>query len=87
MKKTVYDQIPGKHAGSSSHPVRISLEALAKTGPSDSCTLACFRMGSIWTKPETVSQDQMSTLGVMATTGCNQNTSKSDPAYLLFSIR
>ena len=41
----------------SSHPVRIGWEALARSGPDDSCTPACFRTGSVWPKPDTVSQD------------------------------
>ena len=33
-------------------------EALAISRPDDSCTPACFRTGSIWPKPSTVSQNQ-----------------------------
>ena len=44
--------IPSKHAGSDSHPVRIRWEALARSGPDDSCTPACFRTGSVWPKPD-----------------------------------
>ena len=38
---------PSKHARSDSHPVRIGLKALARSGLDDSCTLVCFRTGSI----------------------------------------
>ena len=52
---------PSKHAGSDSHPVdvRIVWEALAKCGPNDSRTPACFRTGSVWPKPDTVSQNEI----------------------------
>ena len=43
-------QHTSKHDGSNSHPVRISWEALARSGPDDSCTPACFRTGSVWPK-------------------------------------
>ena len=57
---TGWDALPsseGKHAGSDSHPVRIGWEALARSGPDDSCTPACFRTGSVWPKPDTVNQN------------------------------
>ena len=57
MHQPIY--VPSKHAGSDSHPVRIGWEALARSGPDDSCTLACFRTGSVWLKPATVSQNQI----------------------------
>ena len=44
---------PCKHAGTDSHPGRIGSEALARSGPDDSCTLA----GSIWPKLGTISQN------------------------------
>ena len=50
--------VPSKHAGSNSHPIRIGSEALAKNGPDDSCSLACFWIGSVWPKPDTLSQNQ-----------------------------
>ena len=43
--------LPSKHAGSDSHPVRISSEVFVRSGPDDSCTPACFRIGSVWSKP------------------------------------
>ena len=49
--------LPSKHAGSDSHPVRISSEALVRSGPDDSCTPPCFRTGCVWSNPDTVSQD------------------------------
>ena len=49
--------VPSKHARSHSHPVRIGLEALARSRPNDSCTPACFWTGSIWPKHETISQN------------------------------
>ena len=53
-----YNQpIPSKHAGSDSYPVRIGREALARSRMDDSCTPACFRTGSVWPKPDTVSQN------------------------------
>ena len=52
---TVY--IPSKHAGSDLHLFRISWEALARSGPDDCCTPACFRTGSVWPKPGTISQN------------------------------
>ena len=45
-------RLPCKHARSNPHP-SISLEALARSGPDDSCTLACFQTGSVWAKPDT----------------------------------
>ena len=48
---------PSKHAGSNLHLVRISWEALARSGPDDSCTVSCFWTGSIWLKSDTVSQN------------------------------
>ena len=39
---------PSKHARSDSDPVRIGWEGLARSGPDDSCTPACFRTGSVW---------------------------------------
>ena len=50
--------IPSKHAGFNLHPIRISLEALARSGPDDSCTPACFWTRSVRPKPDTVSQHQ-----------------------------
>ena len=38
--------------------IQISLKVLAKSGPDDSSTLACFWTGSIWPAPDTVSQNQ-----------------------------
>ena len=49
--------LPSKHARSDLHPGRIGWEALAKSGLDDSCTMACFRTGSVWPKPGTVSQN------------------------------
>ena len=46
------------YAGSDSYPVRIGWETLARSGPDDFCTLACFGTGSVWLKPDTVSQNQ-----------------------------
>ena len=46
-----------KHAGSDPHPIWIGLEVLAQSGPDDSCTLTCFRTGSLWPKPDIVSQN------------------------------
>ena len=51
--------VPSKHTGSDSHPVRIGWEALARSGPDDSRSPACFRTGSVWLKPDTVSQNQI----------------------------
>ena len=42
-----------------SHPIRVCLEALARSGPDDSRAPACFRSGSDWSKPDTVSQNQI----------------------------
>ena len=42
-----------------SHPIRIGSEVFARSGPDDSCTLACFRAGSVWPKPDTVRQNQI----------------------------
>ena len=50
---------PSKHAGSDSHPARIGWEALARSGPDDSCTLACFRAGFVWPEPDTISQNSI----------------------------
>ena len=50
----VFRHTPGKHAGSYSHLVWISWEALARSGPDDSCTLACFQTGSVRPKPDTI---------------------------------
>ena len=49
--------LPSKHAGFDLHLVRIGWKALARSGPDDSCTLACFRAGSVWPKPDTISQN------------------------------
>ena len=38
-------------------PIRIGWEALTRSGPDDSCSSACFRTGSVWPKPDTVSQN------------------------------
>ena len=43
--------MPGEHARSDSQPIWISAETLSKSGPDDSCTLACFQTGSVWLKP------------------------------------
>ena len=43
---------PSKHAESDSHPIRITWEALVRSGSDDSCTPACLRTGSVWPKPE-----------------------------------
>ena len=51
--------LPSKHAGSDSHPIRVGSEALAISGPSDSSTPASFQTGSVWPKPDTVSQNQI----------------------------
>ena len=40
-------------------PFWIGLEALTRSGPNDSCTLACFWTGSIQSKHDTVSQSQI----------------------------
>ena len=40
-------------------PIRIGSEALARSGPDDSCTPACFRTRSIWLKPDPVTQNQI----------------------------
>ena len=48
---------PSKCAGSDSHLVQIGWEAEARSGPDDSCTLACFQTGSVWPKPDTISQN------------------------------
>ena len=37
----------------------ICSEALARSGPSDSCMPACFQIRSVWPKPDTVSQNQI----------------------------
>ena len=50
---------PSKHSGSNYHLVRISWEALARSRPDDSCTLACFQTGSVWPKPDTINQNQI----------------------------
>ena len=39
--------------------IQISLEALAKSWPDDSCTPACSRTGSVLPKPDTISQKQI----------------------------
>ena len=39
------------------HPIQNCSEALARSGPDDSCTLACFQIGSVWPKPDTVCQN------------------------------
>ena len=49
--------LPSKHAGSYSHPVRIGWKALARSGPDDSCTPACFRTGSVGPNPSRISQN------------------------------
>ena len=50
--------VPSKHARSNSaHPGRIGWEPLARSWPDDSCKLACFRTGSVWPKPGTISQN------------------------------
>ena len=41
-----------------SHPGRIGWKALARSGPDDSCILACFWTGSIWPKPGTISHNE-----------------------------
>ena len=46
QKWNLDDSTPSKHAGSDSHPVRIRWEALARSGPDDSCSPTCFRTGS-----------------------------------------
>ena len=48
---------PSKHAGSNSHLIWIGSEALARSGPDDSCTPASVRTGSVWPKPDAVSQN------------------------------
>ena len=48
---------PVKHARSDSNPIRIGSEALARSGPDDPRPPACFRTGSVWPKPDTVSQN------------------------------
>ena len=48
---------PSKHAGS--HPAQIAWDALARSGPDGSCTLACFRTGFVWPKPDTTSQNSI----------------------------
>ena len=40
-------------------PIRIGPEALARSGPDDSCTSACFRTGTVQPKPDAVSQNQI----------------------------
>ena len=50
---------PSKHAGSNSHLIGISSEAVARSRPIDSCRSACFWTRSIWPKPDTVSQNQI----------------------------
>ena len=49
----------GKHAGSDLRLIWISSEVLSRSGPSGFCTLACFHAGSVWLKPNTVSQNQI----------------------------
>ena len=49
--------LPSKHAGSDSHPDRIGLEVLARSGPDVSYTPVWFRTGSVWPKPDTISQN------------------------------
>ena len=44
--------VHSKHAGSNSHPILISLEALARSRLDDSCTPALFWTRSIWPKPD-----------------------------------
>ena len=39
-------------------PIQIGSEALARSGLDDSCTPACFQTGSIWLKPDPVTQNQ-----------------------------
>ena len=39
--------------------IRISLEALARSWLDDSCTPACSWTGSVWPKPDTISQKQI----------------------------
>ena len=47
-KNVVNQYLPSKHAGSDPHPIRIGSEALARSGPDDSWTPACFWTGSVW---------------------------------------
>ena len=56
---TLGEKQPSKHAGTDSHPGRIGWEALTRSGPDDCCTLACFRTGSVWPKPDTVSRNEI----------------------------
>ena len=51
--------LASKHAGSNPHLIWIGWEALARSRLDDSCTLACFWTGSIWPKPDTLSQNQI----------------------------
>ena len=41
------------------NPVRIGREAFARSGPDDFFILPCFRIGSVWPKPDTVSQNEI----------------------------
>ena len=54
-----------KHAGSDPHPIRIGSEALARSGPDHSCTMACFRTGSVGPKPDIVSQHPIGSVLVL----------------------
>ena len=54
----MFTYLPVNMPHSDSHPVRIGWEVLARSGQDDPCTLACFRTGSVWPKPDTVSQNQ-----------------------------
>ena len=53
LGRSVHDRFPVNIPD----PVRIGWEALVRSGPDDSCTPASFRAGSVWPKPDTVSQN------------------------------
>ena len=52
---TFTKNIPSKHAGIrfASGPDQLG-SILARSGPDYSCTPACFRTGSVWAKPDTI---------------------------------
>ena len=49
--------LTSKHARSNPHLIQIGSEALARSGPDDYCSSTCFWTGSIWPKPNIVSQN------------------------------
>ena len=77
---------PSKHAVSDPHPVRIGWEALARIGPDDSCTLASFRTGSVWPKPDTIRQNLIGPgllLHILIRTRLRKNATESESGKLV----